>query len=73
MQECFYCHKLGCFRLKKKTPSTAKPTGSIRAVAETAQSSNSCDRGYVGYEPFTFDGFVSISGVANDQKAVLIL
>lgn len=74
-RECFYCHKKGhviadCFLAKKKNTSSPKPTGFVKTVSSlSAGIAKCCD----GYEPFTFEGWVSLIGNPEVKKPVHVL
>ena len=72
----FYCHKFGhaiadCLTLKRKTsPSQQKPVGLVK----TAKYSRGPDiKADSGYDPFIFNGLVSLTGEPKDQKPIRIL
>lgn len=79
-RECFYCRKPGhlishCLALKRKEKSFSgvpKSVALIKAEANkgTARESVTSD---ISFEPFTFDGVVSLSGEPDEQRPVRIL
>lgn len=79
---CYYCKKPGhimneCFALKRRqegktTVQKPKGVGLIGTVAFHAKS-NSLKEPDNSFKPFIFDGFVSLSGKASDQRPVRIL
>ena len=80
-RECYYCHKGGhvmadCYALKRKhsSQSPVKPTAFIRSAPQTSQSVGRPGPAVkTGYEPFIFNGLVSLTGQPNDQKSVRML
>lgn len=78
-RECFYCHKPGhvisnCLTLKRKTEQSVQPKGvglikseTCTLVSDTTRNPDSC------FEPFIFDGLVSLTGEAHNQRPIRIL
>ncbi|XP_019206813.1 uncharacterized protein LOC109196820 [Oreochromis niloticus] len=79
-RECFYCHKPGhviadCLALKRKTVNSQQPKGV--AFVKAASHPEVLDRGGKVpdpcFDPFIFDGFVSLTDKSADLKSVRIL
>ncbi|KAL3992385.1 DnaJ-like proiein [Sarotherodon galilaeus] len=79
-RECFYCHKTGhviadCLALKRKTSNAQQPKGVGFVKAEARNEVPGCG-GKVPdpcFEPFIFDGSVSLTDNPSELKPVRIL
>ncbi|KAL4006226.1 NLR family CARD domain-containing protein 3 [Sarotherodon galilaeus] len=79
-RECFYCHKPGhviadCLALKRKTVNSQQPKGVAFVKAASHPEVLDCG-GKVPdpcFDPFIFDGFVSLTDKSTDLKSVRIL
>lgn len=78
-KECGYCHKMGhliaeCRVLKRKQErmdsSGNQPRGSVLVVSQPPVNSLVPDE---CFQPFVFDGQVSLTGCVDDQKPIKIL
>ncbi|XP_038154159.1 uncharacterized protein LOC119791876 [Cyprinodon tularosa] len=80
-RECFYCHKPGhviadCLALKRKTQQNSQQTKGVGFVKkEPRNKSTGCGDKLPDpcFEPFIFDGLISLTADASDLKPVRIL
>uniref|UniRef100_A0A672HFT3 CCHC-type domain-containing protein n=1 Tax=Salarias fasciatus TaxID=181472 RepID=A0A672HFT3_SALFA len=80
-RDCFYCHRSGhlianCPALKRKQSGSGSPPKGLGFIkTETCSDSNPVSPVYPDpcFEPFLFDGFVSLTGESADQCPIRIL
>lgn len=77
---CFFCKKPGhriadcrAWQSKNKTSQAFKPTGFVRTVSQTSPLIAPEKKTDSGYEPFIFEGLISLPGAPADQKSVRFL